>query len=172
MLEKIETDLEKIQKLAEQREEENWEFRSFLKGCDYSLKKIDKIAHGLTQEISSRIDCAKCGNCCRAVKPVLTRKDIEKLSKGMVLPADQFREEYLSEDKEEDGFVFKTFPCPLLRGTLCAQYPNRPGACRSYPHLDKEGFIFRLMQVIENYSVCPIVFNVYECLKKRIPRKL
>lgn len=168
MLGKLEIDLEKIQKLAKQREEENWKFRSFLKGSDYPSEKIDEIVHDLTQEISSRIDCTKCGNCCKAVKPVLTTKDIEELSEGMGMSTAQFRDAYLSEDKEEDGFVFKRLPCPLLKDTLCTQYSYRPAVCKSFPHLYSKDFVFRLMQAIENYSVCPIVFNVYESLKNEL----
>lgn len=40
--------------------------------------------------------------------------------------------------------------------------------CISYPHLHKKDFTSRLIGVIENCSVCPIVFNVYERLKERI----
>jgi len=168
MLGKLELNLEKIQKLAEQREEENWKFRSFLKGSDYPSEKIDKIVHTLTQEVSSKIDCRKCGNCYKVVKPILSTKDTEKLSEGLGIPVDRFKEEYLTKDKEEDGFVFKTLPCPLLKGTLCVHYSNRPAVCRSFPHLDKKDFVFRLMQAVENYSICPIVFNVYENLKNEL----
>lgn len=168
MPEKLEIDLETIQKLAKQREKENWEFRSFLKGSDYPSEKIDEIVHGLVQEVSSRIDCTKCGNCCKTVKPVLTTKDIEKFSEGLGITIAQFKEEYLVEDKEEDGFVFKILPCPLLKDTLCSQYAYRPAVCRSFPHLHSKDFVFRLMQAIENYSVCPIVFNVYENLKNEL----
>jgi len=37
----METDLNKIRKLSKEKEDENWEFRSFLKGCDISEEKID-----------------------------------------------------------------------------------------------------------------------------------
>ncbi len=40
------------------------------------------------------------------------------------------------------------------------QYQCRPDDCRSYPHLHKRDFISRLINVIGNYSVCPIVFNI------------
>jgi hypothetical protein len=33
--------------------------------------------------------------------------------------------------------------------------------------LNKDEFVFRLMGVIGNYEICPIVFNVYEMLKRR-----
>jgi len=37
----MKTDLNKIRKLSKEKEDENWEFRSFLKGCDIPEEKID-----------------------------------------------------------------------------------------------------------------------------------
>ena len=45
------------------------------------------------------------------------------------------------------------------------RYEVRPEDCRSYPHIWKNGFATRLMGVLNNYSICSIVFNVYEQLK-------
>lgn len=165
MMRNIETDLEKIQKLAKQREEENWKFRSFLKGSDYSLEKIDRIVHVLFQKVSSEIDCTKCGNCCRKIRPVLSRSDIERFAKGLAISATQFKEQHLVKCNEEKGFWFKTKPCPFLNNNRCSQYPLRPAVCKSFPHLHKKDFVFRLINVVENYAICPIVFNVYERLK-------
>ena len=39
---------------------------------------------------------------------------------------------------------------------------------RSYPHLQKEDFVFRLAQAVSNCSICPIAFNVYERLKAEL----
>lgn len=33
---------------------------------------------------------------------------------------------------------------------------------------NKEDFVFRLIGVVGNYDVCPIVFNVYEQLKAEL----
>lgn len=115
-----------------------------------------------------QIDCTKCGNCCKEIKPVLSENDIGKLSEGFGLLVHQVQEQYLAEEKEEDGFVFNVKPCPLLKDNKCTQYQCRPGDCRSYPHLHKKDFITRLINVIGNYSVCPIVFNVYERLKEEL----
>ena len=47
----------------------------------------------------------------------------------------------------------------------------RPKDCVSYPYLLKKDFTSRLMGVIGNCSVCPIVFNVYELLKDEVWHK-
>jgi uncharacterized protein len=53
----METDINKIRKLSKEKEDENWEFRSFLKGCDISEEKIDLIVYELYKKVSSEIDC-------------------------------------------------------------------------------------------------------------------
>jgi Fe-S-cluster containining protein len=84
---------------------------------------------------------------------------------------DEFQQKYLLHEEEEDGFCFQETPCPFLHGNLCCVYDQRPRDCRSYPHLQKKDFVSRLMQAVSNYSVCPIVFNVYEELKVRFWRR-
>jgi hypothetical protein len=37
-------DISKIEELAKKREEENWEFRAYLKGADISGSRLDKAA--------------------------------------------------------------------------------------------------------------------------------
>ncbi|MCP4349142.1 MAG: YkgJ family cysteine cluster protein [Desulfobacterales bacterium] len=158
----METDLNRIRKLSETRKDENWKFRSFLKGHD-EPDKLDVIVQKLYQQISSEIDCKTCANCCREVQPVLSREDIERFSEGLGMSVSKFENQHLTEK-----FVFNQEPCPFLRNNLCENYDCRPEDCISYPHLHKEDFIFRLIGVIGNYSVCPIVFNVYECLKAEV----
>jgi Fe-S-cluster containining protein len=161
----VETDLSKIKKLAKTRENENWEFRAFLKESDFSSEEIDRTVHELYQEISLKIDCAKCANCCREMHPLLDDEDIEKLSVGSGLTEAQFKKQYLVKDEEYGKFAFKIKPCPFLGNNGCNCYEYRPKDCQSYPHLDKEDFVFRLIEVVQSCSVCPIVFNVYERLK-------
>jgi hypothetical protein len=163
----METNLTKINELSKERENENWKFRSFLKGCDF--EKIDLIVQRLYQQISSQIDCKTCANCCKETQPVLSQKDIETFSKGLRISSVQLKERYLQNSEEfVEEFEFNKNPCPFLKDNLCTNYAFRPKDCVSYPHLHKEYFLHRLMKVIENYSICPIVFNVYEALKGEV----
>ncbi|MDO9537254.1 MAG: YkgJ family cysteine cluster protein [Thermoplasmata archaeon] len=164
----MEIDINKIRKQSKEKEDENWEFRSFLKGCGIPTGELDSLVHRLYQKVSSEIDCKKCANCCKEVPPILDKDDIEKFSKSLGISNVQFKEKFLVEDKEANGFIFNKKPCPFLKNNLCSHYPNRPKGCISYPHLHKSGFVFRLMDVIHNCSVCPIAFNVYEFLKDEI----
>ena len=164
----METNINKIRKLSTEKEDENWEFRSSLKGCDISEDKIDLIVHELYKKVSSEIDCRTCANCCRELQPVLDQEDIERLSKCLGISVAQFKDQYLVKEDDPGKFCFKKKPCPFLKDNLCSHYNYRPKDCKSYPHLQKCGFVFRLINVIGNCSICPIVFNVYECLKYEI----
>ncbi len=159
------TDFEKIKRLGEEREKENFEFRAWLKMQE--PKKTDSIVHRLNQLYSSKIDCTACGNCCTVIRPLVTNKDIKRIIRHLNLSENEFKNEYTELDGEGDR-LFKNLPCKFLENKKCSIYPYRPFDCRSYPHLHKKNFISRLFGVIDNYSDCPIVFNVYEDLKLQL----
>ncbi len=165
---KIENDIAVIEKLAQQRERENWDFRCFLKGSDLAVAKIDSIVAELYRAVSTQIDCTLCANCCKVIQPVLNEADIAKLARHLRLDITEFTSRFLIEDEGEDGFVFNARPCPFLANNHCTVYEHRPHDCRSYPHLHKKDFVFRVNQAVSNCSVCPIVFNVYEGLKQAL----
>jgi len=161
-LDNIELDLDKIRKYGQTREEENFEFRAFLKWQDPD--EVDRIVHELNREVSERIDCTTCGNCCKSLQPSVTEQDVEKISKRLQIPTEQVKNDFTeTEDGEQ---FFKHLPCSFLSEKKCTVYEDRPETCRSFPHLHKDDFTSRLFKVIANYSVCPIVFNVFERLKK------
>jgi len=164
----METDVLRIRALSKEREDENWKFRSYLKSSDIPDEEIDQIVHELYEQTSSMIDCKTCANCCRVAQPLLDEEDVERLSVCSGVSAAQFRAKHLTADETPGRFVFKEKPCPLLKENLCLYYKYRPKDCVSYPHLHKDGFVFRLIDVINNCSICPIVFNVYEQIKKQM----
>ena len=163
---RIETDLKIIERLAEERNEVNFEFRAFLKSRDIESHELDSIVYDITKEVTAQIDCTKCGNCCKIVRPVLDNKDISKFAFGLKLKIKEFEDKYITQDKDiDEGKIFYKLPCPFLKNKLCTNYDHRPKDCISFPHLYKEEFISRLLGIIDNYGICPIVFNVYEKLK-------
>ncbi|MBV5340897.1 MAG: YkgJ family cysteine cluster protein [Deltaproteobacteria bacterium] len=164
MHKRIETDIANIEKLAQQRDAENWDFRGFLKRSDFAVAKIDSVVNDLYRKVLVQIDCTRCANCCKVILPILNESDIARLARHLRLEATEFKSRFLMED--ENGFVFNTQPCPFLVKNRCTVYEHRPQDCRSYPHLHKKNFVFRVNQAFSNCSVCPIVFNVYEELKQ------
>lgn len=163
----LEIDLEKIEELGLLRQDENFEFRAFLKG--QNLDKIDKIVQRLNLEISNQIDCTTCGNCCMNLKPCITEQDIKILSQKLNFSPQQVEDDYIEID--EGVQYFKNLPCSFLKERKCTVYINRPDDCRSFPHLHKNMFVSRVWGVIDNYSICPIVFNVFEKLKTELNYK-
>ena len=163
----IETDIKKIELNAKLKEDENWEFRAYLKGQDSG--EIDKIVHRLNDEVSSQIDCTMCGNCCTKIPPGITEKDMERLAARLNITPDEVKQEYTESFDNE--LSFKSLPCCFLKDKKCTIYEDRPDDCRSYPHLHKKHFVNRLIGVIHNYSICPIVYNIVERLKSEIQYK-
>jgi Fe-S-cluster containining protein len=167
----IETDLSRIETLARERSDANWAFRSFLKFGALSPYAVDKTVHELLEEVSGRIDCTTCANCCKVARPVLGPTDVKRLGTRLKMPESDFLDHFLKKDEEGAGWLFKSLPCPFLCDNRCTVYEDRPRECRSFPHLHKRDFTSRLIQVISSYSVCPIVFNVYEGLKRELWRR-
>jgi hypothetical protein len=77
------TDLDYISELAEKRAEENWEFRSFLKQVDLSRQELDAIVHQIVDEVTEQIDCTKCANCCKQIRPVLEKDHVSSQKLGV-----------------------------------------------------------------------------------------
>jgi Fe-S-cluster containining protein len=165
---KLETNLARIKKLAEQKDKENWEFRTYLKGCDFRPKKIDAIVHRLHAYVASKIDCRKCGNCCRELGAVMEAKDIARMAGAEHLTLAEFKRKYLEDTREKGRFVVRQRPCPFLSGTACRHYDIRPESCVEFPFLHKPDFTTRSIMVLWNLPLCPIVYNVYELLKAEV----
>ena len=164
----LETNLVRIGKLAEQKDRENWEFRTHLKGCDLHPREIDAIVHRLHAYVASKIDCRECGNCCRELGAVMEAKDIARMAGAEHLTPAEFKRKYLDRTREKGRFVVRQRPCPFLSGTVCRHYDIRPKSCAEFPFLHKPDFTTRSIMVLWNLPLCPIVYNVYELLKAEV----
>ncbi|MFO8067839.1 MAG: YkgJ family cysteine cluster protein [Bacteroidales bacterium] len=162
----LETDLEKISRISKSKKRENLSFRTFLKGKDND--KLDVIIQRLNKEIEGQIDCTKCGNCCINLRPCLTKNEIDTLARIDDISSDVFIEKYTEEDNFENIKYLKDTPCKYLSDKKCTIYDNRPEDCRSFPHTHKSSFNSRTMGIIDNYGICPIVFNLLERLKMEL----
>jgi hypothetical protein len=162
---KMETDPKIIERLAREREEENWEFRRFLKDLPIEDEELDALVHRHFEEVSSHVDCCACANCCREVLPILSTFDVERLAGGVGISGEDLIDRFLVPGEETGTFTFNSKPCPMLFENRCTVYESRPEDCRSFPHLHKDEFVFRLIQAVQNCSICPIVFHVFERLK-------
>ena len=155
----IETDLSRIKQLSQEHDDENWDFRSWLK--QNAPDNIDGIVHGLSQKYFTLIDCKQCANCCRSLHAEFKKSELLHIAMTLGQSIEVFEKQFMSEGEVNP-------PCPMLDGKLCSIYENRPEVCRTYPHLEKPRFTSRLMGVIDNVAVCPIAFNAFEELKTKL----
>ena len=134
-------DIEQIRQLAEEREEDNWTFRA--------------------------IDCTRCANCCISFQTTVTPTEMQRLAVALELTNEEFAQRYTAVEQHER--LIATCPCPLLQDNRCVAYAQRPQECRDFPHLLKKNIRSRMITMVQNASVCPIVFHTLERLKKEIP---
>ncbi len=115
---------------------------------------------------------ADLGELTEAISQAIYYYNNQRIHTKLKMSPIKFKEQYLVQDDEApDKFRFNRLPCPFLRCNLCTTYEHRPQDCRSFPHLHMRDFTSRLWEVVENYSICPLVFNVYEYLKKELWHK-
>jgi uncharacterized protein len=75
----IETDLSRIQQLSQEHDDENWEFRSWLK--QNAPDNVDGIVKALSQKYFALIDCTQCANCCRSLQTEFKKNELTPLQK-------------------------------------------------------------------------------------------
>ena len=165
---KLLTSIDKIKKMASQRDEENRGFRSYLKDTGLPEERIDEEVEKLSKRITPRIDCRACANCCREVEPFLDDADVTRLAGALKLSGEQVKRDYLAPSSREGKLTFKVRPCPFLEGTRCAVYAHRPQFCRQYPNIFNQGLIHRLSGFIRHASICLIIYNILQALKREI----
>src|SRR5438445_8154149 len=97
---------------AKEQDDENYQFLRSLK--QKSGKKVDRIALELHQEAFRIVDCTRCANCCRTLRPVFSDEDIDRIVVHLVMVRDEFIAAYLERDEEQDRYRTRTTPCPFL----------------------------------------------------------
>jgi hypothetical protein len=98
----------------------------------------------------------------------LNETEISRLAKLENLTIRDFEERNVETDADGRTKALKDLPCRYLSGKLCTIYDDRPGDCRSYPHTHKKDFNSRTWDMIDNYGICPIVYNVWEGLRREL----
>lgn len=161
---KFVNDIAELEKKAKASFGENKKFFRRLSSAD--KRKLDDLVHAAHDKVFQEIDCLNCGNCCRSLGPRITEADITKMAITLKLKPQQVVKDYLQQDEDGD-WVFQKMPCPFLgEDNYCSIYPERPRACREYPHTDRRRFYQLLPITLKNSFICPAVFEIIELLKK------
>lgn len=157
-------DLKKHSENVKKFEKENKKFFNKIKRK--TPKNIHRIINKLHDEAFERIDCLACANCCKTTPPIITDKDIVRISKHLKLRQGDFMEKYVLLDSDGD-YIFKTTPCVFLdNNNYCMIYDVRPKACREYPHTDTNKVSLSLMK--KNIKVCPAIYEMVNELKENL----
>jgi uncharacterized protein len=166
--EEVVRDLARIARHAHKCEDEDYRFRVYLKvHLPMANDELDRVVQSIANEVWAQIDCTTCANCCRTLQIVVDNKDIARLAKRLGISNRAFVERYVGEAEDRTKHFVAT-PCAFLgEDNRCTVYEDRPQACRDYPYLFERHFRSRTFSMIENSATCPIVFNVWDRLKKR-----
>ena len=88
------------------------------------------------KEAAKSIDCFRCGLCCTRYQPRLTPREVERISKHLALPAEDFIARYAQVTaigyllrQSAKGCVFLIWEDGQ---TTCGIYRVRPKACRDW----------------------------------------
>ncbi|GIM53422.1 YkgJ family cysteine cluster protein [Capnocytophaga cynodegmi] len=159
-------EINKLQKLAKEKKDENKRFFTQLK--KKPPKNLDYKVQEIHDEVTNEINCLTCANCCKTTGPLLTNIDIERISKHLRLKPSDFITKYLKIDEEND-YIFQSMPCPFLASdNYCLIYDVRPKACREYPHTDRKKIYQIANLTIKNTEICPIAYKVIEKMKEKL----
>ncbi|MBI3408601.1 MAG: YkgJ family cysteine cluster protein [Planctomycetes bacterium] len=152
---------------AARNEDRNFRFLRSLRMAP-SERRVDALAGALHQEAFAAIDCTRCANCCKTMKPALIEADLKRISRHLKLSREAFISTYLETDPEEGGYRMRALPCPFLAGDgRCSIYEHRPKACREFPHTDKKGFSWRTYMHADNTLSCPGVYRIVQEMRIR-----
>lgn len=162
----MQTDLKFIRKESQDKFDENQYFFNFLK--KFAGEIISPHIKDISAKVSSQINCMHCANCCKSLNPSLIEKNFQDFTKVLNEEEMSDLQDHLYYDKANQRWIVKTSPCPLLKDNLCKVYEYRPHSCSEYPHIDPAEFKFKKLSVINNYGICPIVYNTVEQLKQRL----
>lgn len=92
---------DKIRAEAQKKENENFKFRSYLKG-HVDEDELDRQFLRLHKELFAGYDCSICRNCYKMYKGSIPAEDIDQDAQYLGITPEQFVDTYL--EKEEYGF--------------------------------------------------------------------
>jgi hypothetical protein len=167
-----------VEALARQAEQDNWELRAYLKQqVAFTDEELDAFVFDISRSVWDEIDCTTCARCCKELRPGLSDTEQERLAERLSISVEELRGRYLERTSTDDPehepgeqcWRIAGSPCPFLRDDRCSVYEDRPAECRGYPYLFEADFSFRMLGMLDRTFTCPIVYEVFEELKRSLP---
>lgn len=145
-------------------EDENYAFRAYLKN-HADIDELDQQFLKLHKELFVNYDCSKCRNCCKEYSASFEEHELATVADFLKISEKEFRDNYIEEEFGE--YQLKKRPCCFLKEDgSCGIEVCKPESCQGYPFTDRPERLFSLLSIIESASVCPVVFEMLERLKK------
>lgn len=154
----------KVNEAFNKVENENYAFRAYLKNHAHA-DKLDKQFLKLHNELFSNYDCSQCRNCCKEYSASFEEHELGPISAFLKMAEKEFRDKYIKEDLGE--YSLKVNPCCFLKEDGgCEIEACKPVSCREYPFTNRPDRLFSLLNILTSASICPVVFEMLESLKK------
>jgi uncharacterized protein len=154
----------KVSEAFNRVEDENYAFRAYLKN-HADEDKLDKQFLELHNELFSDYDCNKCRNCCKEYYARFEEYELKSVSNLLKMKEKEFKDKYIKEDMGE--YLLNVKPCCfLMEDGSCAIESCKPLSCKDYPFTNKPERLWSLLGILTSASICPVVFEMLERLKK------
>lgn len=154
----------KVREEFNRMEDENYVFRAYLKN-HADIDELDQQFLKMHKELFVNYDCSKCRNCCKEYSASFEEYELATVADFLKISEKEFRDNYIEEEFGE--YQIKKRPCCFLKEDgICEIEECKPKSCQGYPFTDKPERLFSLLSIIESASVCPVVFEMIERLKK------
>ncbi|MFI5188071.1 MAG: YkgJ family cysteine cluster protein [Chitinophagales bacterium] len=146
-------------------------FRRFL--CKIEKKpprKLDQLTAAAEQEIWKEVDCLNCANCCKAMTPTYTAKDIRRISLHFEMEMREFKDKWLYKETGSGDWINRNTPCQFLdqKTNMCTIYEIRPADCAGFPHLTKMKMIGYMHVHKQNLEYCPATYRMVEKMMEKL----
>ena len=159
--------LRKLERYAKMKEEENYEFRTWLK-IHADPGDLDERFSRLHNELFAEYDCTRCRNCCKKYKAGIPLEDVESDAQFLGMDTTEFRNRFLQKDLNGEGaYLTMHAPCDFLQEDgNCLLGDHQPQSCKLYPYTDQPDRLGSMYSFLDTITICPVAYEICERLKK------
>ena len=157
--------IENLETLAKEKLDENFKFRTYLKN-HADPQELDVQFKQLHEKYFAMYDCSKCRNCCIKLKGTIPENDLKRDAEYLKVTINEFKDKYLDDKPSNHEYDTKNCPCVFFDGKECILGDCKPESCKNYPHTNKDNRLASMWSIVDNASICPVVYEIIEELKK------